>query len=72
MTKKIEPLDALEPLIYLVGYDSLRRKPGAIVSRQRPEVREALSRLTSDELSKMRVPEYVCRAGGRRGRASIP
>lgn len=62
------PLEALEPLVWLVGCDSMRRTPGAIVSRCNAETRAALSRLTSDELLKARVPEWVCRSGGRRGR----
>lgn len=67
----MDPLDALEPLILFVGCDSMRRTPGSIVSRCSPEIREALSRLTSDELAAARVPEFVCRSGGRRGRASL-
>ena len=57
---KLEPIEALEPLIHLVGCDWARGKPGAIVGRQRPEVRDALSKLTSDEVSKVRVPEWIC------------
>ena len=67
---RIDPLEVIERLSMIVGCDSVRRVPGGMVSRQPPDVREALSRLTSDELSRMRVPEYVCRSGGRRGRAS--
>ncbi len=68
-----DPIEALEPLTMLLNPNSasVRRTPGAIIARCNAETREALSRLTSDELGKMRVPEYVCRSGGRRGRASI-
>jgi hypothetical protein len=69
MAEYVDPLEALERLTMLVGCDSMRRTPGAIVRACRPEVRAALSRLTSDDVAKMRVPEYVCRSGGRRGRA---
>jgi len=68
---KVEPIDVLEPLIELVGCDSLRRKPRGIVSRLSKEKREILSELKSDELAKMRVPEWICRSGGRRGRARL-
>ena len=64
-----DPVEELEKLTWLVSVDSLRQQPGAIVSRCGRDVREALSRLTSDDVAKMRVPEYVCRHGARRGRA---
>jgi hypothetical protein len=68
---KKDPVEELEKLTLLVGFDSMRRTPGAIVGRCGVEVREALARLTSEELASFRVPEYVCRSGGRHGRMRI-
>jgi len=67
----VTPLEALEPLTNLVGYEGVKRQPGAIVRKCSAERREALSRLTSEELATARVPEWICRSGGRRGRMSV-
>jgi hypothetical protein len=68
-----QPLEALDGAIcygLMRGYKS-GPGPGGIVDRLSKESREALSRLTSNDLARVRVPEYVCRVGGRRGRASL-
>lgn len=67
----MEPLDALETLIQRAVLVNSRGRPGEIVARANPEQREALTRLTSADTAQARVPEYVCRTSGRRGRASV-
>ena len=52
------PLDALEETImtaFLLDGKYRHPKPGAIVERMRPEVREQLRELTSDQTKNVRV-----------------
>jgi hypothetical protein len=64
----MSPTEALDIAMNFVG--TVRRNmPGAIIKRMPQKVRDALSRLTSDDLASLRVPEWVCRTGGRHGRA---
>lgn len=65
------PNEALSRAISAAFLSTHPRVPGAVVQRMSTETREALSRLTADEMSRARVPEYICRVGGRRGRASL-
>lgn len=67
----MDPAEALDHAVTIGLLIATRPGPGGVVQRMSRETREALSRLTSDQLTKVRVPEYVCRSGGRRGRASL-
>jgi hypothetical protein len=67
-----DPIEALDATISRGLVDSMRLPPGGVVQRMSTATREALSRLTSDALANMRVPEYICRVGERRGRARLP
>jgi len=49
----LTPIEALERAIAFVG--TTPRKPGAVVSRLSQETREALQRLTSDDVADVRV-----------------
>jgi hypothetical protein len=59
----MSPIEALEQtMLATVISDRNRRcpEPGGLVKRMNTKVREALSKLTSDDLSKMRFnPAYV-------------
>lgn len=67
----MDPAEALDHTITAGLLIATRPGPGGVVQRMDKAHREALSRLTSDELAKVRLPEHVCRTGGRRGRASL-
>jgi len=67
----LSPTDALDQAISAGLLLSIRRGPGGVVQAMSKETRSALSQLTSDMLTKVRVPDYVCRVGGRRGRARL-
>lgn len=55
------PTDALFELFHLSLLCSTcdPRKPGSVVAKARPEVREAIKRLTSDEIQKIRIEPGV-------------
>lgn len=61
MSRKISPLDAfLKCWAWCWPRDHYgpRSKPGWVIEKQSPEVREALQNLTSDELNKLRVERW--------------
>lgn len=51
------PIEALDALLCR-SYPGRLGRPGEVVMRASPEVREALSRLTSDDTRKMRGEDY--------------
>lgn len=54
--ESMKPIEALDHAILMAGAMSIdTRKPGAVISRLRPEVREKLKELTSEEALKMRL-----------------
>ncbi len=53
-----DPLDALERVILCPEFPSAHGRPGAMVARMGPEIREALSRLTSDMTARQRPPSW--------------
>ena len=68
---ELKPTEVLDRAISRGLITSSRPGPGGIVQRCSAEERAALSHLTSDMLAEVRVPEYVCRVGGRQGRARL-
>jgi len=63
------PTEALDIAMKFISGTVRPNVPGDVIRRLPQKVREALSKLTSDELASLRVPEWVCRVGDRRGRA---
>ena len=51
------PIEALEKAIEWALVWSGQRRPGAVVSSQSAETRDALSRLTSDDAANTRYPK---------------
>lgn len=68
----MKPTDVLNMAITRGLISSRRPGPGGIIASCSKQEREVLSNLRSEDLLKLRVPEYVCRVGSRRGRASLP
>ncbi len=72
MNNQPSPLEALDSAISIGLLKGARYPgPGGVVQRQSTPYRQALAQLTSDMLAQERVPEYICRVGGRRGRARL-